>query len=817
MDVDLERRALRLFDRLLDQSPQDPGRWLRDATDGDAALLTAVTQLIEADRLSASLPTIPPSGPLLDEPPPPPERLGNYRIIEEIGRGGMGVVYLADRADGLYEQRVALKLIRHHVTGRAAAAFEEERRLLAQIEHPNVARLIDGGVAADGRPWLATEYVAGEAIDAGIADRALATNVRLVRQAAEAVQFVHSRLIAHGDVKPANILVGDGMRVKLLDFGVATLIGDEGRSGTKPLTPAFASPERTAGAPASVADDVFALGRTLAASSRSRLRVVTAASVRPSANTSSATDAGAPASVADDVFALGRTLAAVTTLSRDRELAAIIARATAPLPKRYLSAQALIAELDRWLDRLPVTAMDGGVGYQARKFVRRHLLGVVATGLALIGLGSAAAIAERNYQRAQEARAAEARRFADAHRTAHYMMFTLVDQLERQPGTLRLRAQIGDVAQIYLDRLAASPNAPREIQLEVVEGYLRAAATAGMGNAPNLGDVGRAQRDLARAGALLATLRREQPGWAALANPLAREHSLLCQNQLYGSSHDAGQALQKARDGLAAIAAVTPDSTLRATAGWQLRICAGDALVWLDRAPEAVALLENEARLGRARRPLDQAMLERNLRILGEAYYYAHRLPDAERVLQEAAAIQVAAHARQPFYSAAVIEAANVADDLASTYEQEHRYADQLRVAQGALDLVQAQAARDADDLQSIRRALSMMRLVANALAHLGRPAEGIEMMDRADSGWLALTQRFPDDATVARMRLMALRVTGDLQRRAGQPAAACATSLAVARGWAAYARHWDIPPSDRRENVIPADKDAAACGLVRG
>lgn len=772
MDVDLERRALRLFDRLLDQSPQDPGRWLRDATDGDAALLTAVTQLIEADRLSASLPTIPPSGPLLDEPPPPPERLGNYRIIEEIGRGGMGVVYLADRADGLYEQRVALKLIRHHVTGRAAAAFEEERRLLAQIEHPNVARLIDGGVAADGRPWLATEYVAGEAIDAGIADRALATNVRLVRQAAEAVQFVHSRLIAHGDVKPANILVGDGMRVKLLDFGVATLIGDEGRSGTKPLTPAFASPERTA---------------------------------------------GAPASVADDVFALGRTLAAVTTLSRDRELAAIIARATAPLPKRYLSAQALIAELDRWLDRLPVTAMDGGVGYQARKFVRRHLLGVVATGLALIGLGSAAAIAERNYQRAQEARAAEARRFADAHRTAHYMMFTLVDQLERQPGTLRLRAQIGDVAQIYLDRLAASPNAPREIQLEVVEGYLRAAATAGMGNAPNLGDVGRAQRDLARAGALLATLRREQPGWAALANPLAREHSLLCQNQLYGSSHDAGQALQKARDGLAAIAAVTPDSTLRATAGWQLRICAGDALVWLDRAPEAVALLENEARLGRARRPLDQAMLERNLRILGEAYYYAHRLPDAERVLQEAAAIQVAAHARQPFYSAAVIEAANVADDLASTYEQEHRYADQLRVAQGALDLVQAQAARDADDLQSIRRALSMMRLVANALAHLGRPAEGIEMMDRADSGWLALTQRFPDDATVARMRLMALRVTGDLQRRAGQPAAACATSLAVARGWAAYARHWDIPPSDRRENVIPADKDAAACGLVRG
>ncbi|WP_375391555.1 protein kinase [uncultured Sphingomonas sp.] len=767
MRVEFERRVLGLFDRLLDQPPPDRDRWLREVTADDPELIAAVQALAAADERSGSLPTTPPAGPSPAEPPPPPERLGNFRVARELGRGGMGVVYLAERADGLFDQQVALKLIRHHVTGRAADAFVAERRLLARIEHPNVARLIDAGVAPDGRPWLATEYVAGEAIDRGAAGRPLAANVRLVLQATQAVEFAHTRLIAHGDVKPANLLVGEGGRVKLLDFGVARLLGSDALPAAGALTPGFASPERLA---------------------------------------------GAPPSVADDVYALGRTLALLTAASRDAELQAIIRRATTVEAARYRTAQALASDLEAWLERRPVAAMDGGPAYRARSFVRRHRFGVAAALLSVLGLCGAALVNQRNYRRAEQARHAEAARFDDAYRTAHYLMFTLLDRLERQPGTLRLRAQVGETAQAYLDRLAAVPHAPRAVRLDVATGYLRAASMAGMSNAPNLGDVDRAHRDLAQAVGMLEQLRREEPGWAALGPPLGRAYSLRCQNQIYGTSHDAKAALREARAGLRVLATVGGDPATRAAATWQVRICAGDALVWLDRAPEAVTLLEHDLAAGRARRPLDRNMLERNLRLLGEAYFYAKRFPDAERVLKEAAAIQADAHAREPFYGAAVNEASNVADDLASTYNEQRRFADQLRVSQAALRLVQTQAGLDPDDVQSQRRALSMSRLVADALARTGLPADGAALMERANRGWDALGRRYGDDASTARLRLLALEVTANLHRRAGARTAACQTYRAADDGWTAFGRRWRLSPADRDESVARIRHNLAAC-----
>ena len=769
MRVAFERRVLHLFDRLLDQPLAERERWLEEATAGDAELVRAVTALVAADSRSDALPTMLPEAGDAADPPLPPERLGNYAIVRELGRGGMGVVYLAERADGLYEQQVALKLLRQHVSGHAAAAFEAERRMLARIEHPNVARLIDGGVGPDGRPWLATEYVDGATIDRDHATRPLGVNVRLFLQAAHAVQFAHSRLIAHGDVKPANILVGDGDRVKLLDFGVARLTG-EASDALGAFTPGFASPERLA---------------------------------------------GAGVSVADDVYALGRTLESIVNVARDRELAAVIGCATAIEKRRYPTVQALIADLEHWAAHRPVAAFGKGAVYRARKFIGRHRVGAAATLLALVALAATAIVAQRNYVRAERARSAEALRFADAHRTAHYLMFTLLDRLERRPGTLRLRAQVGDVAQVYLDRLANSPGAPREVRLDVAQGYLRAAQMAGMGNAPNLGDVDRATRNLAQARRMLETLRGEQPQWSALAAPVARAASLACQDQLYGD-HDAARALRVAQDGLAEIAGIVPDRGTRAIAGWPVRICAGDALVWLNRTAEAVPLLERDAAAARRRRPIDEAMLERNLRILGEAYYYANRFADAERVLKQAAAFQAIAHRRAPFFGGAVIEAANVADDLASTYEQQHRYADQLRIAEAARRLVEAQAALDADDVQSARRALSLTRLIAGAQARLGRAREGAAAMARADAGWTLLQRRFPDDATTARLRLLALHVTGDLQRSAGQGAAACTSYSNAALGWRQFARRWRISPSDTSENVDAIARKLAPCGEPR-
>lgn len=782
MRIALEQQALRLFSELLDQPPDTRTQWLASATLDNADLRRAVTALVDADRHAGVLPTGPPvsggqgrTALLPIEREAMPEQLGKYRLTLELGQGGMGVVYRGERADGLFEQHVAVKLIRRQIAARGAAAFEAERRLLARIEHSNVARLIDGGVADDGRPWLATEYVPGTPIDAASVGRPLAERVRLLLQAAQAAQFAHGRLVAHGDIKPANILVAEGDQVKLLDFGVARLIGTAEPEAARSYTPGFASPERVAGAPPSVDDDVFALGRTLE-----------------------------------------MIIGAGTGVVADRELAAVVARATAPEPRRYPGVQALIADLDNWLAGWPVGAMNGGAVYRARKFIRRHRLGVAASLLAVAGLIGTSIVAERSYRRAERARAIEALRFADAHRTAHYLMFTLLDRLEHRPGTLRLRVQVGAVAQHYLDRLAASPDASREIRLDVAKGYLLATSSAGMSNSPNLGDVHLATRDLKNAQAMLARLRTEEPHWPALAGPVARAASLECQNHIYGF-HDASRAAAAGRSGIDAVDAILADPVARRIAEWPVRICIGDALVWLNRSDRAIPLLEGELAAGRARRPVDRVMIERNLRILGETFFYANRFADAAHVLEEAAASQAAARIAAPFYGPAVNEAANVADDLASTYSQQHRYRDQLRVAEGALTLVRAQAALDADDVQSQRRVLSLMRLVAGARASLGETGPAAAMMEAASRDWTALTSRFPDDAATARLRLLAMFVGGDMERLAGRRERACGIYRDALAGWRMFAHRWRLSPSDARENVGTLTHNVAACANRTG
>ncbi|HWI87468.1 MAG TPA: serine/threonine-protein kinase [Sphingomonas sp.] len=739
-------------------------RLLHDVPDAVRGRLEALEASVE--HAANALPTLIPGSRVSDSDLPPPSRVGAFRLTRRLGRGGMGDVWLGERADGLFDQQVAVKLIQRHALARAANAFDAERRFLARLEHPEIARLIDGGVTEDGLPWLAMEYVEGRAIDEACADRPIGERVRLFIAAANAVQFVHSKLVAHGDIKPANILVGDDGRLKLLDFGIAGLIGDGDRDSLAPFTPGFASPER---------------------------------------------QAGAPPSVADDVYALGRTLMLLAGEDADAELRAIMRKATAAEAARYGSADALVADLLRWRDQLPVRALPDRAVYRGRKFVVRHRRGVLATMLALAMLSATAVLAGANYARAERERAVAASRFAEAHRAAHYLMFDVIDQLEHRPGTLRQRARIGRIAQAYLDRLSHSPGAPAEVRLDMANGYLRSALMGGMGNAPNMGDVVRAKRDLARARATLEQLRSDPAMRPRLVAPVARAASFACQTQLYGD-HNAARALAEARRGLAEVALVADPGEL-AAAQWPVRICEGDALVWLDRTDEAVPLLERALAAARARTPPpEQAMVARNLRFLGEAYFYAKRFSEAERVLIEALEILAREHAREPYFQATVAEFSNVSDDLASTYGETGRYADQLAVARRAYDLVRAQAALDPDDVHSERRSLALARLVSGALAHLGRADEAIVMMDDVDARWRALIRRFPGDSAVSRLRTLSLRVQGDLRREAGRRADACSTYDLAQREWASFGRRWGVSPSDAKEDVAAVAQDVAAC-----
>ncbi len=313
------------------------------------------------------------------------ERLGPYRILEEIGRGGMGAVYLADRADEDFEQRVAIKLVKRGMdTDEVLRRFRYERQILASLEHPNIARLYDGGMSHDGRPYLVMEYIEGRPITAYCDAHRLGVDARvaLFRTVCQAVQYAHQKLVVHRDIKPSNILVTEQGSVKLLDFGIAKLLGGEAlpsapltRPEVRLLTPEYASPEQFRGTPVTTASDVYALGVVLYELLTGRRPL------RPEGER----EPERPSAVVArrDEQATGVAEGWGTTVDRLQrrlrgDLDTITLKALAPEPeRRYHSVEQFLEDVRRHVEGLPVAARPATVAYRARKYVGRHRVGVV--------------------------------------------------------------------------------------------------------------------------------------------------------------------------------------------------------------------------------------------------------------------------------------------------------------------------------------------------------------------------------------------------------------------------------------------------------
>ena len=391
-----EERIDQLFCQALDLPADQRESFLREACGGNRRLLEEVLALV--DGAEQADPFLRQGGAvaegLLDEVKAPGwiapgSEVGRFRVLEEIGRGGMGVVYLAERSDGQFHQKVALKVMAGGSDRQAVERFTRERQILADVEHPNIARLLDGGITEGGHPFLVMEHVEGRAITRHCDGLSLERRLELLIDVCAAVQAAHQQLVVHQDLKPSNILVTEDGKVKLLDFGVAKLISEERASATATrdrfLTPQYASPEQVRGESITVASDVYQLGLIA-------YELITG---RKPYNLSRASAATAERKICEEIPTRPSSVVTQTHKSsglRTRlkvtgDLDTIVLKALHKEPgRRYSTVEQLRDDLQRFLDRRPILARPYTVSYRLKKFVGRHALASAIAAMALLAI-----------------------------------------------------------------------------------------------------------------------------------------------------------------------------------------------------------------------------------------------------------------------------------------------------------------------------------------------------------------------------------------------------------------------------------------------
>ena len=413
------QRVSDLFEQAIEIAPQDRARWLDENCGDDAALRAELERLLRADAKAAQFMETPP--PLVahavaattttSAPVEMPQAFGVWRVLRSLGEGGMGTVWLAERSDGEFEQRVAIKQLAWPTPG-LLQRFRQERQILARLEHPNIARLIDGGVDASGAPYLVMEYVEGQPITEYVRTRALDLRARLdlFQRVCDGVQYAHQNLIVHRDLKPSNIFVTTDGLPKLLDFGIAKVLAttDEAaqtQTAARMLTPDYAAPEQFSGGAITTATDVYALGVVL---------YELLADVRPrraQAGPTHAMTEPLPPSAAID-----RTTGNANTRRRALrgDLDRIALKALAPEPQqRYSSAEALASDIGRYLSGRPITARGDSAWYRFRKYARRnrYVLAAATIAFAVCLAATFVSLHQANVARDEAQRANAVRQF----------------------------------------------------------------------------------------------------------------------------------------------------------------------------------------------------------------------------------------------------------------------------------------------------------------------------------------------------------------------------------------------------------------------
>ncbi len=418
-------------------------------------------------------------------------RLGPYRVLNELGRGGMAVVYRAVRDDDLFQKTVAVKLM----SGGAGASenllrrFSQERRILGRLQHSNIAAVFDGGATSEGQPYLVMELVEGRPITKYCDAHDLTTRERLemFRDVCAAVQYAHQNLVIHRDLKPGNILVNEKGEPKLLDFGIAKLLagadGEEAPTQTMApmMTPEYASPEQVRGEAITTSSDIYSLGVLLFELLTGELPYpIETGSLQEIVRSVCEVEPPAPSTIA-------RKRATVSALRGDLDMIVLKALRKEP-QRRYVSVHELAEDIRHHLEGRPIAARSDSLAYRFAKFAGRNRAAAIAAGLVLLSLLAGIVVSLGQARRAELERARAERRFADVRQLANSLLFELHDAIASLPGSTPARELLVTRATEYLTSLSREAETDPDLQRELAAAYQRLGDVQGNLSGANLGD-----------------------------------------------------------------------------------------------------------------------------------------------------------------------------------------------------------------------------------------------------------------------------------------------------------------------------------------
>ncbi len=712
------------------------------------------------------------------------KRFGNYKIIREIGRGGMGAVFLAERSDGEFDQQVALKIVRQtFAAADLERHFRRERQILASLNHPNIAKLLDGGVSDAGEPFIAMEFIEGEPILDFAEKRNLEIEDRLqlFLKVCDAVSYAHRNLIIHRDIKPLNVLVDKSGVPKLLDFGLAKIFDEnmldvsQTETAFRAFTPAYASPEQMRGKNITTASDVYSLGvvfyelltgeRPFQFEDKTYEEILrsidTQEPLPPSAMIETAAKSFAfNVNAPTEVISEGNT-APPNNSRKTREsnnfrrtvsptfgikphvlrgdLDNIILKALKKEPsRRYSSVEQFSEDIRRYLANLPVLARPDTLSYRATKFVNRNRVSVIAgllIFLTLIG-GIFATVWQARRAEANQARAEK--RFADVRGLSNALLIDIAPKIERLEGSTEARQALVAQSLKYLDSLAVESADDFVLQAELAAAYEKVGVLQGESRKPSLSDFRGAIASLEKAQDIRRRLLDINPNDTENRRLLAENLRLLGVRRMFQNDVEGG-----VRDGKEAVSiyeklvAENPDSLPLKTALLETQIEDAVSYVDLNRFAEAVPLLQQTAsRIEKLRQtnPGDAEIWRiqaKCLAYLGYSLSWESRQPEAEAEMTRAVEITESLAARFP-------NDANYRQDLWRIYQiaagiyEEIDYARMYELGEKARRVMEETVALDRANAQARHNLAMTLSRLSVPVANLGKTDEAFAHLERA-------------------------------------------------------------------------------------